>query len=197
MVADILSRWGNGKDKRFAPKTDAKAKLAILPFKTAGINHGGGEVYNHFLVKNATACESAANYEPGTIYEVPKPWQWPCFEDVKKSQNEYKGNSNRKELIENDAGLLEDNEGRVWIPEKDTLLLNRICRASYASWCGHGGVQPTTKYNTKDFTACRQAEWQPEETDNPKRSRSAIGPEDSGETVIPGKPTREFYGIWG
>jgi hypothetical protein len=81
VVADLLSRWGASQNEH---KTSAQA--CSIEEQDSG-NEGDNEPIKEstlpikFCSKKSQMIQ-ARRHEPSTIYEIPHPFEWPCFGDI-------------------------------------------------------------------------------------------------------------------
>ena len=90
--------------------------------------------------RGAEGKEAALKETPGTIYETPKPCQWPSVETIRAAQKRHKGPRSAA-LHRNANGLLVDEKNRVWLPDTDTRT--RVCIAAHCGLAGHRGFHST------------------------------------------------------
>ena len=125
----MLSRWGSGERSEEDASTATRVRMRKLKARY-GVQRpvrdleGSGTGVACVLCK-AAKLTAAKIGEPSTIYEVPKPWQWPTIEDIAASQKKQQKGPRSSKYHRNEIGLLVDKNNRVYIPP-DALLRTPI-----------------------------------------------------------------------
>ena len=91
VVADLLSRWGASQNEH---KTSAQAcSIEEQDSDDEGDNEPTKEstLPIKFCSKKSQMIQ-ARRHEPSTIYEIPHPFEWPCFGDIADAQSKLTNN---------------------------------------------------------------------------------------------------------
>ena len=162
VVADMLSRWGSGErsEEAHSPATYAKMRVIKARYGVRRVicDLEGSKAGHSCLLCKAAKLTAAKIGEPSTIYELPKPWQWPTVEEIAASQKKHQGGPRDAKYHRNANGLLVDKNDRVYIPPDDALK-TRICIVAHTGAAGHRGLLATLKSVARVFVWDKQREF--------------------------------------
>ena len=150
VVADLLSRWGAGCVK--TKKTQAQA-CSIKEHTSGSDGDTEPEVNTASPVKFSSKRKQSIHarlHEPSTIYEVPHPFEWPCFGDIADAQSKLSKSELQGAQL-NDDGIWM-NKGLIVLPIADMELISRVCIVAHAGSAGHRGITPTLRAIKRRFT---------------------------------------------
>jgi hypothetical protein len=148
VVADLLSRWGASQNEH---KTSAQA--CSIEEQDSGIE-GDNEPTKEstlpirFCSKKSQMIQ-ARKHEPSTIYEIPHPFEWPCFGDIADAQSKLTKNELQGASLEQNGIWV--HKGRIVLPIADMELISRVCIIAHAGSAGHRGIAPTLRAIKRRF----------------------------------------------
>jgi len=90
-----------------------------------------------------------------TIYDVPKPWEFPAVEELRQAQQE---DSERPKGLKKDSQGLFRYNGRIYVPDARQLR-SRLCIVAHAGAAGHRSIEMTRKILGERFTWKGMAEF--------------------------------------